>query len=124
MRRLLEFIRLFNEKHFFDAHEMLEDEWIETEGADKDFYKGLIQCAVAFVHLERGNFRGAKKLYKTSVGYLQRYPEQHMDLEVGKLLDDFREFFRSKVPDAEAVGAAMDLESQSTPQIRLSGATR
>jgi len=116
--RIEEFIRLFNEREFFDAHEELESLWFETEGELKDFYKGLIQCAVAFVHLSRQNFRGAKKLYKTSAAYLERYPEDCEQINVGKLVHAFHAFFADVVPGAEAAGT-IDLDSCQTPVIEI-----
>lgn len=117
--RLQDFINLFNEKEFFEAHEMLEGLWIETEGEDKDFYKGLIQCAVAFVHLERGNFKGARKLFRTAHGYLHAYLPEHGEIQTEKLLEEFEEFFDTYVPAAERRNEPMELIDWDTPQITL-----
>jgi uncharacterized protein len=116
-QRLKRFVELFNDKIFFDAHEVLEDLWIETEGELKDYYKGLIQCSVAFVHLERGNYKGAKKLFRTSCGYLSRYPGVHEGINVDKLLQDFHSFFSKVVPQAEEQGIVLNLESENTPKL-------
>jgi uncharacterized protein len=116
-RRLIQFIKLFNSKKFFDAHEVLEDLWIETEGERKDFYKGLIQSAVAFVHLERGNYRGARKLFRTSCGYLNRYPGIQEGIDVNKLLCEFQDFFEAIVPQAEKRQIQLDLQNLSTPRL-------
>ena len=118
--RLQEFIRLFNEKEFFEAHEMLESLWIETEGSDKDFYKGLIQCAVAFVHLERGNFKGARKLFRTACEYLSGYLSEYGGIHTEQLLEDSEEFFSAIVPEAERRDDPMDLADWDTPQIQTS----
>ena len=115
--RLKQFVELFNNKDFFVAHEVLEDLWIETEGEQKDFYKGLIQCSVAFVHLERGNYKGAKKLYRTSCEYLNRYPGVIEEIDVDRLLTQFHNFFAKVVPEAEAQGITMDLETAKTPRM-------
>ena len=111
--RLEEFVRLFNTKEFFEAHEVLEDLWMETEGEEKDFYKGLIQCAVAFAHLDRNNFKGAAKLCKTACGYLNRYLPQHGEINTQELLQQTVDFFANRVrPDS-----LPDLDSVETPQI-------
>ena len=91
--RLKEFVILFNNKSFFEAHEVLELLWLETEGQEKDFYKGLIQCAAAFVHHQRGNPNGAKKLYQRANGYLQSYLPQYGGIDTQKLLTQFQDFF-------------------------------
>lgn len=116
-KRIDEFVELFNSKRFFEAHEVLEDLWIETESDVKDYYKGLIQCAVAFVHLERGNYRGAKKLFRTACGYLNRYPSPLEGIDVEKLLKDFHEFFESHVFTAAEDSGTPDFESLNTPKI-------
>lgn len=115
--RITKFTELFNSKEFFEAHEVLEDLWIETEGERKDLYKGLIQCAVAFVHLERGNYRGAKKLFRTSCGYLNRYPGEQEGINIDQLLNEFQDFFDTVVPEAEERGTPMDLELAKTPKV-------
>jgi uncharacterized protein len=115
--RLRKFIELFNEKYFFEAHEVLEDLWLQTEGETKDFYKGLIQCAVAFVHLERNNFRGAGKLYRTSTGYLHRYAGDEEGLDIEKLLQQFETFFETVVKDAADSGRSVNVDELATPVI-------
>lgn len=113
--RLKEFIDLFNRKDFFEAHEVLEDLWIETEGEEKDFYKGLIQCAVAFVHLDRNNDKGAMKLFGTACGYLNHYLPDYCEINTESLLEQFESFFAAHVHP----GVAVDLDSAETPQITV-----
>lgn len=114
--RLKEFVRLFNQKEFFEAHEVLESLWMETESEDKDFYKGLIQCAVAFVHLDRNNHKGAAKLYKTACEYLRRFLPQHGEIKLQELLEEFEKFFATHV----RADSPVDLDSIKTPQITTS----
>ena len=52
-------IRLFNEREFFECHEVLEDEWQPERGPRRLFLQALIHFAVGFVHVERGNPVGA-----------------------------------------------------------------
>ena len=50
---LLGWLECFNAGEFYEAHDVLEDLWLEKrEESDADFYKGLIQLAGAFVHLK------------------------------------------------------------------------
>lgn len=63
----------FNAGQFFECHETIEEVWLEEQGAVRDCYKGLIQLAAAFVHVTRGNERGALRLLATALGYLDRY---------------------------------------------------
>jgi predicted metal-dependent hydrolase len=47
------FFRCWNEQHYYEAHDVLEQLWLETKSRDADFFKGLIQAAGAFVHLQK-----------------------------------------------------------------------
>jgi predicted metal-dependent hydrolase len=44
----------FNRQLFYEAHEVLEHLWLKDKyGPNGAFYKGLIQLAGAFVHLQK-----------------------------------------------------------------------
>ena len=47
------FFRCWNEQQYYEAHDVLEQLWLNTKSADADFFKGLIQAAGAFVHLKK-----------------------------------------------------------------------
>ena len=92
--RLTEGVALYNHRRFFECHETLERLWLETHDASKDFYKGLIQAAVAFYHWSRGNEAGAQTLARSSVRYLKRYAPACCGLDVQEFLTRFSELFQ------------------------------
>jgi hypothetical protein len=47
------FFRCWNEQHYYEAHDVLEQLWLKTDSSDADYFKGLIQAAGAFVHLQK-----------------------------------------------------------------------
>jgi len=47
------FFRCWNEQHYYEAHDVLEQLWLTTNSRDAYFFKGLIQAAGAFVHLQK-----------------------------------------------------------------------
>jgi len=47
-----EYFRLFNEREYYAAHDVLEYLWLDSEGEQHTFYKALIQLAGGFVHLQ------------------------------------------------------------------------
>ncbi len=90
----------FNQKEFFEAHEVWEAIWLKAPDGLRDLYKGLIQSAVALHHAVRGNLRGALKVYRTSMAYLENYPPDALGLDLEKfrreLIDYFAAFERSR----------------------------
>jgi hypothetical protein len=55
-------LALWNERLFFEVHEVLEAVWKTATGATRQVLQGVIQVAVAFHHLAHGNLRGARTL--------------------------------------------------------------
>jgi Domain of unknown function (DUF309) len=47
------FFRCWNEQRYYEAHDVLEQLWLNSESSDANFFKGLIQAAGAFVHLQK-----------------------------------------------------------------------
>jgi hypothetical protein len=47
------FFQCWNEQRYYEAHDVLEQVWLNKESEDDDFFKGLIQAAGAFVHLQK-----------------------------------------------------------------------
>ena len=84
--RYLAGIEHFNKCDFYEAHEVWEALWADTQGPSRRFYQGLIQVAVCLHHFGNGNIRGAKKLYHSSRGYLETYGPRHLGLDVDQLL--------------------------------------
>ena len=91
--RLVEGIALFNHRRFFECHDVLEQLWLQTQGRPRDFYRGLIQAAVAFYHWSRGNPGGALSLYRTSSQYLKRYRPEFFGVDVDGFLARYTELF-------------------------------
>ncbi len=96
--RFTEFIRLFNNQAFFEAHEVLEDLWLETAGEQKRFYQGLIQCAVAFAHWKRNNPKGANQVGSRALEALKTFHSEMEGIQVEKLIQECESFLAS--PDS------------------------
>lgn len=47
------FFRCWNEQRYYEAHDVLEHLWLQTTSDDTKYFKGLIQAAGAFVHLQK-----------------------------------------------------------------------
>src|SRR4029077_3791308 len=77
----------FNRELFYEAHDVLEELWLAQRGQPNDgFFKGLIQFAGAFVHLQKNRLRPAVALFRLSQKYLSAYPTPHERLDVSRIL--------------------------------------
>jgi predicted metal-dependent hydrolase len=83
----LAFFECFNRQWFFEAHEVLETLWLPNRRKPNDlFYKGLIQLAGAFVHVQKGRPGPAASLLKLARANLQQFPSVHEGLNVAEVL--------------------------------------
>ena len=81
-------LRLFNAGHYFEAHEALEDAWNAESGKVRDLYRGILQIAVTYLHVTRGNYNGAIKVYGRSLKWMQDWPEVCRGIRIGQLRRD------------------------------------
>lgn len=79
-------IQLFNDRRFFEAHEVLEDVWRAAPAPEKKFLQGLIQLAVGFHHHSTGNIVGAQSLISRGARNLSVYPEEFGGVRLGGML--------------------------------------
>lgn len=86
-------IALFNRGRFFECHEAWEEAWKRSQGGEKLYYQGLIQAAVAILHAQRGNLKGAETLYAKARAKLDPLPEQHKGVALGDLRRRLQRFF-------------------------------
>lgn len=113
----LGYFECFNRQLFYEAHDVLEELWLTDRKGPKDgFYKGLIQFAGAFVHLQKNRLRPAAALFKLSRSYLEKYPSPYEQLDLIAVLrcsDDW-------VKKLEATDfSANPLTAENAPRITL-----
>jgi uncharacterized protein len=94
--RYLGFFACFNRHQFFEAHEVLEELWLPVRhGPNGAFYKGLIQLAGAFVHVQHSRPGPALALLKLAQTNLQQFPAVHDGLAVGTVLQMIEAWIRT-----------------------------
>ncbi|HEX3626394.1 MAG TPA: DUF309 domain-containing protein [Verrucomicrobiae bacterium] len=72
------YFHCFNRQLYYEAHDVLENLWLaDKHGVNGAFYKGLIQLAGAFVHLQKNRLRPAAALFKLARTNLEKYPGLH-----------------------------------------------
>lgn len=83
--KALEGIHLHNNGEYFEAHELLEQAWMEASQHEGYLYRALLQFTVAYLHLERGNLRGAQKMMLRIHQWLDPLPELCRNVDVAAL---------------------------------------
>jgi len=87
----LGYFACFNDGLYYEAHDVLEELWLAGRGGPTDhFFKGLIQLAGAFVHLQKNRLGPANALFNLAKNNLQKYPARYEHLEVTEALDLIR----------------------------------
>jgi hypothetical protein len=69
----LQALILWNQRLFFEVHDLLEDIWHKTEGDEYQAIKGLIQAAGVYVHMESNHREAVKRLAAKSVVLIRNY---------------------------------------------------
>jgi uncharacterized protein len=78
-------VALFNAGDWYACHDGLEELWHETQGPVRPVLQGILQIAVAHLHLERGNLHGATVLMGEGLGRLQGSGDGALGLQMEPL---------------------------------------
>jgi CheY-like chemotaxis protein len=81
-------LALFNDGDYYEAHEVLEDAWNEEEGPGRDLYRAILQVAVAYLQIERGNYAGAVKMFLRSRQWFEPLPDVCRGIDLAQLRAD------------------------------------
>lgn len=105
-------IELFDAGRYLAAHELFEELWESTEGAEADFFKGLIQAAIALHHFQAGNLEGAAKLYSGHRRCLAAYLPTHAGIDLERFLVEMQTFLRPVLEKRAGEGVPFRLEAR------------
>ena len=97
------FFRCWNEQGYYEAHDVLEQLWLKTKSRDADYFKGLIQAAGAFVHLQKRfehpshvkhgrRLPPAVRLFRLAEKNLSSFTPRHHRLDVAALCQLLRAY--------------------------------
>ena len=75
-------MKLFNSQQWYKSHDVFEEIWHETGGSERQLLQGILQIAVAQVHLENNNTNGATILYGEALGRLKRFKLNNLGLDI------------------------------------------
>ena len=91
------YFRCWNEQRYYEAHDVLEHIWLDTTSDDANYFKGLIQAAGGFVHLQHHyhhpthrvhgrRLRPAVRLFRLAERNLAPYVPTRHGFDVGGLV--------------------------------------
>jgi predicted metal-dependent hydrolase len=106
---LVKFIDCFNRQAYFEAHDVLEELWLVTQGERRDFYKGLIQTAAVFLKLQQARPAPAARLAHRAAAHLEKYRPVYEQLNVDEILDGLRDVGRGRNAVAEGTPPRLEL---------------
>jgi CheY-like chemotaxis protein len=86
-------IELFNRGDYFEAHEILEEAWKEDDTPGRELYRAILQVAVAYLQIERGNYNGAVKMFLRVRQWIDPLPELCRGVDVAQLRADARRVY-------------------------------
>lgn len=81
-------IELFNRGEYFEAHEALEEAWNEDQTPGRELYRAILQIAVAYLQIERGNYDGAMKMFLRVRQWIDPLPDICRGVDVERLRQD------------------------------------
>jgi uncharacterized protein len=84
----LEGLRLFNAGEYFEAHEVLESAWKAEHTPGRELYRAVLQVAVAYLQIERGNYTGAVKMFRRSRRWIDPLPNECQGIDIATLRRD------------------------------------
>jgi len=111
-------INLFNEQHFWHAHESWEAVWRRHPEQERIFLQGLIQLAAAYHHYTtHRSFIGMVNNFKKAQGKLELFAAEYCNIQVTPLLYAIRNAL--DISDASQLKSIDDLENVSLPKITI-----
>ena len=117
----LGYFECFNQRLFYEAHDVLEELWLaDRHGPNHSFYKGLIQLAGAFVHLQKNRLRPSAALFKLALANLQKYPRVHERLDLARIILLIEDWLRKLEAGQFTVNPLTDANA---PKIELQAAS-
>jgi hypothetical protein len=99
--RLAEGIDFFNREYFFEAHDVLEELWMEArEQTQRYLFHGLVNIATGFYHYRMGNRKGMQSQLQKGVAKLAQVPATCSGVFIEKLLQQIQPYLKKEYATA------------------------
>ena len=103
-----------NKGEYFEAHEIFEDLWLETDNREeKDIIQTLAQADALAVHIQTGNGRAAQRLMRQLPELLQNFPDTYREINLVELRGWITDMI-SKIP---RLGKIPDISNEVPPKL-------
>ncbi len=112
--RLREAVDQFNQGDWYASHDGFEALWHETLEPDRTVLQGILQIAVAHLHRERGNLRGATMLLGEGLGRLSPCGDVAIGFDLALLRTNSAQYL-------EALQQQRSLDGLPAPCLRPAG---
>ncbi len=112
-------LRHFNDRDYFEAHDVWEEIWMDQRGPARLFYQGMIQAAVGCYKADFGVYNGAVRLLARSLGKFDAAGPVDVPFDIDPFRADIRSFLalvRERGPEGLSTLAVDDY-----PLIRTAG---
>jgi CheY-like chemotaxis protein len=83
-------LQLLNSGEYYEAHEYLEEAWMDEPGPEGFLSRAILQVAVSYLHLMRGNYQGALKMLLRVKQWLNPLPDTCRGLDIAILRQDLQ----------------------------------
>lgn len=81
----LDAIRLFNAGEYYKQHDLLEALWRAEPRPIRRMYQGILEIGVAYYQITRGNRRGALKMLRRGLRWLDQLADACQGVDVARL---------------------------------------
>jgi len=116
-RNYVGFFRCFNAQLYYEAHDVLEEVWLPVRKTpESKFYKGLIQVAGGFVHLQKGRLGPASRLFALALANFEPYPARHDGIDLDKIRELCRTHRQAVIDSGETINP---WSKEKAPQLAL-----
>jgi CheY-like chemotaxis protein len=85
-------LKRLNAGQYYEAHEDLENAWIQAPELEGYLYRSLLQVSVAYLHVERGNYAGAMKMLLRVRQWIEPLPDRCRGVDVITLRNNLEAF--------------------------------
>lgn len=85
-------VEQLNAGEYYEAHELLEEAWMQAEELEGYLYRSLLQISVAYLQVQRSNYAGAVKMLLRLRQWLAPLPDRCRGIDVAQLKLNVQEF--------------------------------